>query len=101
MAIRLDPDDNEAWALFEALPDWEGKRVLEVGRGDGRLTWRFAEHAASVSAIDPDEDDIAQARRQMSSGLASRLEFPAVSLEDFRPEPGSSPFDVALLSWCL
>jgi 2-polyprenyl-3-methyl-5-hydroxy-6-metoxy-1,4-benzoquinol methylase len=51
MAIRLDPENNETRALFD-LADFAGQRVLEIGCGDGRLTWRYAGRAAPVTAID-------------------------------------------------
>jgi len=41
MVIRTDPENNETRALFD-LADFKSKRVLEIGCGDGRLTWRYA-----------------------------------------------------------
>jgi cyclopropane fatty-acyl-phospholipid synthase-like methyltransferase len=42
MTVRIDPEGNETDALF-ALVELEGQEVLEIGCGDGRLTWRYAE----------------------------------------------------------
>ena len=42
-----DPEGAEVEALA-ALAVFSGKRVLEVGCGDGRLTWLYAHEAASV-----------------------------------------------------
>ncbi|HZY41350.1 MAG TPA: class I SAM-dependent methyltransferase, partial [Anaerolineae bacterium] len=56
--VRCDPEDTETAALLD-FADFTGKRVLEIGCGDGRLTWRYAAGAAHVTAIDPDADDIA------------------------------------------
>jgi 2-polyprenyl-3-methyl-5-hydroxy-6-metoxy-1,4-benzoquinol methylase len=48
MPIRIDPDNNET-------PDnFNGQRVLEIGCGSGRLTWRYADQAAHVVGIDSD-----------------------------------------------
>ena len=102
MTIQLDPDGHEIEALFRLSGSFEGKSVLEVGCGDGRLTWRFAAQAGHVTGIDPSEEKIARARQNIPAGLASRLSFRAQSLEDFiagHPEPGL--FDRALLSWSL
>src|SRR5713101_5663144 len=60
--MQLDPEGNETAALDQLLPDLRGLHVLEVGCGDGRLTCRYAERAASVLAIDPDPAAIATFR---------------------------------------
>jgi hypothetical protein len=39
MPIRLDPQGNEPAALFGFAGSLAGQRVLEIGYGDGRLTW--------------------------------------------------------------
>lgn len=49
MAHRIDPEGEELDAL-RALAPVDGLRVLELGCGDGRLTFRYAEPAASVLA---------------------------------------------------
>ena len=69
MIGTLDPEELETRAIHE-LVDFSGKDVLEIGCGEGRMTWRFASLAASVLAIDPDESAIATARRQTPPELA-------------------------------
>ena len=49
--IRTDPENNETHALLDMV-NFSGKHVLEIGCGDGRLTWRYADKASSVIAID-------------------------------------------------
>ena len=39
MPIRLDPQGNEPAALFDFAGSSAGQRVLEIGCGDGCLTW--------------------------------------------------------------
>ena len=56
MAWRSDPEGAETDALARLAPV-DGLRVLELGCGDGRLTLRYADSAASVLAVDPDADD--------------------------------------------
>ena len=41
----IDPEGAELAALGK-LVDFAGLHVLEVGCGDGRLTWRYADGAA-------------------------------------------------------
>jgi hypothetical protein len=50
--IRIDPEQNETRALFSFV-ELDGRRVLEIGSGDGRLTWRYAERADHVTAVEP------------------------------------------------
>lgn len=96
--VKADPEDTETAALHR-LADFTGKRVLEIGCGDGRLTWRYADRAAWVVAIDPDADDIELARQECPPALRDRVEFHVTRLEDFAPP--LKPFDLALLSWSL
>ncbi len=98
MPIRLDPERNEPAALFDFVESFAGKRVLEIGCGDGRLTWLFAEQAARVVAIDPDADDVARAIQACPPHLRERVQFHVGTIQEFEsPER----FDLALLSWSL
>ena len=74
MAIRIDPENNETRALFDMV-NFSGQHVLEIGCGDGRVTWRYADKAAHVTAIDPAAKQIALAREQLPSQLQDRIEF--------------------------
>ena len=98
MPIRLDPEANEPAALVDFAGSLTGKRVLEIGCGDGRLTWLYAESAARVVAIDPYAEDIALAIRACPQHLRERVEFQVAAVQEFEP---SEKFDLALLSWSL
>jgi predicted RNA methylase len=82
MPIQLDPEDSETTALL-AYADFTNKRVLEIGCGDGRLTWRYAEHAAQVIAIDPEKDRIEAAIKDTPEYLKDRVEFLVSGIEEF------------------
>ena len=99
MPIFLDPESNETRALIGLYPDFTGKHILEIGCGDGRLTWRYAERAARVSAIDP---DLARLERALANRLPgfNQVEFQNVGLEDFAARRREK-FDLAILSWSL
>jgi 2-polyprenyl-3-methyl-5-hydroxy-6-metoxy-1,4-benzoquinol methylase len=99
MPIRLDPEDSETSALSEFAGDLAGKLVLEIGCGDGRLTWRLAERAARVVAIDPDAEEIKHALEDLPPNLRDRIEFQTVGIAEFAIPP--EPFDIAILSWAL
>ena len=99
MPIHVDPEGNETAALF-ALVDLDGAHVLEIGCGDGRLTWRYAERAAHVTAIEPFADSIARANGRLGE-TSLPIEFRNVSFEDFAAGTDPDVFDVTLLSWSL
>lgn len=100
MTARLDPEGLEQETLLDMV-DLRGKHVLEVGCGDGRLTWLLGALAAHVTAIDPDADEIALARAECPAELKGKTDFLALSIEDYVSEHGKERFDLALFSWSL
>ena len=98
MQPRRDPKEHETRVIHN-LVDFAGKDVLEVGCGDGRLTWRFAPATRSVLALDPDESMLARARASRPRGLRSRVVFQAADITT--AELSQAAFDVAVLSWSL
>lgn len=100
MTIRFDPEGNETRALFDMV-DFSDKRVLEIGCGEGRLTWRYADKAARVTAIDPNAEQIELAREQMPEHLQDRIEFHSSTIEDFAAASAPLSFDIVILSWAL
>jgi ubiquinone/menaquinone biosynthesis C-methylase UbiE len=98
MAWLIDILEDETAALGEVV-DFRGQRVLEVGAGEGRLTWRFATETASVLAIDPDEERIEQGRAELPASLAERVQLKVMDAIEL--DVPRQSFDVALLSWSL
>ena len=98
MTIKIDPENNETRALFD-MADFRGQRVLEIGCGDGRLTWRYAGRAEHVTAIDPFAEAITRARENMPDELKGRVEFHPIAFEDFAATSEPSTFDRVILSW--
>ena len=96
--IRLDPEKNEASVLLEFADNFAGKRVLEVGCGDGRVTMLYAPQATFVVAIDPKPDAIASAVENLPPGLHERVQFDATSIEHYETK---EQFEAVLLSWSL
>ena len=93
-----DPEQNETQQLagIEALA---GARVIEIGSGNGRLTWRYAPRAGSVVGIDTEADILREARR--ASVAKKQVRFTAVqgSAEALPFKAGS--FDVVVFAWSL
>jgi ubiquinone/menaquinone biosynthesis C-methylase UbiE len=93
-----DPAGAEPRALAQVV-DFTGRRVLEVGCGDGRMVWLYAPRAASVLGIDEDAEAIAEARRSTPPELKSHVRFRVARAERVRLRPAS--FDIAFLAWSL
>jgi 2-polyprenyl-3-methyl-5-hydroxy-6-metoxy-1,4-benzoquinol methylase len=85
--------------LIERFTSLRRKRVLEIGCGDGRLTFQYARRASSVLAIDPDGPSIDEALLQQHADGPSNIDFRVSSIE--RLAATGAPFDVALFSWSL
>jgi 16S rRNA A1518/A1519 N6-dimethyltransferase RsmA/KsgA/DIM1 with predicted DNA glycosylase/AP lyase activity len=94
MAIEEDPEGFELRAL-DAVVSFVSRRVLEIGCGDGRLTLRYADAAASVIAIDPDAEAVAALAAE---GLPN-VEARNVGAEGIELPPHS--VDIALFAWSL
>jgi ubiquinone/menaquinone biosynthesis C-methylase UbiE len=98
VAWRIDPEGVETSALAQLAPV-DGLQVLELGCGDGRLTFRFAHAATSVLAIDPDAERIASARAALPAELAETVVFAVAGAAEVDAPRRS--FDLALFSWSL
>jgi 2-polyprenyl-3-methyl-5-hydroxy-6-metoxy-1,4-benzoquinol methylase len=61
--------------VIHELVDFRGKDVIEMGAGDGRLTWRYADLSASVLALEPKELRVEQARQATPVRLHRRATF--------------------------
>jgi predicted RNA methylase len=94
----LDPEGAHLAAL-RRLADFRGRRVLEMGCGDGRLTAGIAIDADQVLAFDPDADSVSEARRSLPAELAERVVFRAASAQAVEIERGA--FDLVVFSWSL
>ena len=99
MTIIQDPEENESNALFSLPIAWTGKSMLEIGSGDGRLTRRYADKVARVTAIEPDAEKHAAALANRPRGMG-HVEFIDLGLDDF-VKKNKETFDLALLSWSL
>ncbi|MEX2645089.1 MAG: class I SAM-dependent methyltransferase [Gaiellaceae bacterium] len=94
----LDPEGAHLAAL-RRLGDFRGRRVLELGCGDGRLTVGIAAEAAHVLAFDPDSDAVERARTSLPAELAERVTYRVASGKEIEIEPHA--FDLVVFSWSL
>ena len=98
MTLFRDPEENETRHLHDFV-SLSGKHVLEVGCGEGRLTWRYAHTAGRVAGIDLDPTRLLTAQRECLPELRSKVSFALASSLDlpFPPEK----FELAVLAWSL
>ena len=98
LTFQKDPEKRETKILHK-LVDFSGQRVLEVGCGDGRLSWAYAGSTRQVTGIDPDSDAIRVAQYDIPADLRKNTTFACASSLNL-PFPHER-FDIALLSWSL
>lgn len=93
-----DADGAEP-AAIAAVADLDGRRVLELGCGDGRLTRFAAARAAHVYAFDPKADEVARAAGSLAPALRDRVRFAVHDADALDVE--RRRFDLALCGWSL
>ena len=98
MPATVDPDLVEP-ATIRELVELNGLRVLDVGCGDGRLSFVCAREGADVLGFDPDEEVVAIARAETPRVLRKRLRFEVAHAREIELPKGE--FDLALFSWSL
>ena len=97
LSSALRPKAPEELRAYGELRMYRGKRVLDVGAGDGRIAIGVASYAEESIGLDPDAEAIARARER-SVGLAN-VRFEVGAAQDL-PFPARR-FDVVILSWTL
>ena len=95
---RRDAQGTETAAIAAAV-DLGGRRVLDVGCGDGRFTAFAAERAAEVYAFDPSAASVARARASLPAELRQRVRFAVHDAEAL--DLPRRRFDLALCGWSL
>ena len=98
MNLQRDPERNESRYLHQ-FADFTGKRVLEIGCGEGRMTWHYAKATHTTIGIDPDSDALRIARVDRASDLENKVLFSCAASE-YLPF-SKETFDLAVLAWSL
>ena len=96
--VQRDPEEVETRYLH-CFAEPLGDRVVEIGCGDGRLTWRYATVTSRVCGVDTDASKLTNANRARPEPLAHRAHFILAKAEAF---PFSDQtFSLAVLAWSL
>ena len=99
MPLVMDPAGNEIRALQKTV-EWKGKRVLEIGCGEGRLTLRLAAfHPRHIEALDPDKARVRLARKSLPAKYGRLITYHVGHAERLRY--AREQFDIAIFSWAL
>lgn len=93
------PGDDIELRRLRAERYFRGTDVLDIGTGNGRLTWLIARSARSVVGVDPDADAIRDARREARARGVRNVRFIHRPAQDLGI-PGET-FDTAIFSWSL
>lgn len=98
MSLQKDPERNESKYLHR-FADFTNRRVLEVGCGEGRLTWQYADVTQTTIGIDPDHDALRIACVDRPQDLENKARFTCTASE-YLPF-SKETFDIAILAWSL
>lgn len=99
MSPALRPDPLRELGHWGGEKLVRGKRVLDLGCGDGRFALAVAPFASSVEGLDPDPESIDAAKRAARKTGARNVHFAVGAAQDL-PYP-TAAFDVVILSWTL
>ena len=98
MTLQKDSEHHETKHLHQYV-NFANKRVLEVGCGEGRLTWQYAEETQTTMGIDLDRDSLRVANIDRPHTVENKVHF---ACADSQYSPFSkNTFDIAILAWSL
>lgn len=95
----LRPPPEDELREYGGIGLVRGKRVIDVGCGDGRMALGCAPYASEVVGVDPDPEAIRLARAKARRLAAANVRF-KVGVAQELPFPDEH-FDVVILSWAL
>lgn len=91
-------DDHEI-ALFQRCLPIEDSKVIEVGCGDGRVTFALSTHCREILGVDLDARLIESARMRLGDSKLTNISFAVMDAQAL--EIDSDSVDIALYPWVL
>lgn len=98
VSIQYDPEGREIKYLHK-LAELVNAQVLEIGCGDGRLMWHYADEARGLAGVDPNPEKLSRGIQACPLSLRSSLAFVQAKAE--RLPFSDQAFDLAILGWSL
>ena len=98
MTLQKDPEGSERKILHK-YAGFTNKHVLEIGCGEGRLTWQYAKAMRSTFGVDLDIDALRVASVDRPYDLTGKVHFSCAESE--RLPFSNETFDLAILAWSL
>ena len=98
MKTIRDPENLEGKTLHHFV-DVSNQRVLEVGCGEGRLTWKYAGASSLTVGFDPDHSALRIARADSPIDWHKHVHFVGASAKQI--PFAKETFDIAILAWSL
>ena len=98
MTLQRDPERTESKYLHR-FADFTDRHVLEVGCGEGRMTWQYAKAAHTTVGVDPDLDSLRVAKVDRPYDLQNKVHF-SCGASEYLPF-AKETFDIAILAWSL
>ena len=98
MTVQKDPEGLEKKILHKFV-DFSNQHVLEIGCGEGRLTWKYADTPNLTIGFDPDHDALRVARADSHATMREHIHFAQASASHIPFSKGT--FDIAILAWSL
>ncbi len=96
---KLRPPALDELRAYGGARLFRGKRVMDIGSGDGRLTFGPARWASEVLGLDQDPNAVRAARRKARELGVRNVRFGVAPAQQLPVRDRS--FDVVILSWTL
>ncbi len=95
---RRDPENTER-SFLQRYASPPGGRILDIGCGDGRLTWFYARDAGFVVGSDIKMEKLQSARIAQPEAVSAKVCFAAARGEAM--PFANETFNLAIFSWSL